>query len=192
MIQVILLCCVMLGDGGKPTEPTAKDRAAYQADAAKAGKNPAAHVQLALWCEAHGLSAERIKHLNTAASLDASNVLARSLLGLLSFQGTWAKPEQIKQVLQSDPKFDALYREYQDRRVHTPQKNVEAQLRLAAWCLDHGLKDEAMAHYHLIIRLDPSRDIAWLKLGYKKHHDRWSKPDDLAAAETRRRPPEAS
>ena len=63
----------------------------------------------------------------------------------------------------------------------TPQKNVDAQLRLAAWCLENGLKDEAIAHYHVVTGLDPSRDIAWLRLGYKKHHNRWVKPDDLAA-----------
>jgi hypothetical protein len=38
-----------------------------------------------------------------------------------------------------------------------------------------------MAHYHLVTRLDPSRDIAWVKLGYKKTHDHWTKPEDLAA-----------
>ncbi len=38
-----------------------------------------------------------------------------------------------------------------------------------------------MAHYHLVTRLDPTRDIAWLKLGYERYHGRWSKPDELAA-----------
>ena len=44
-----------------------------------------------------------------------------------------------------------------------------------------GLEDEATAHYHFVTQLDPSRDIAWIRLGYKKHKDRWFKPEDLAA-----------
>ena len=181
MIHAIMLCCALLADGGKTAEPTAADRAAYQAASAKAGKNAVAHVQLALWCEAHGFSAERAKHLNLAVSLAPANSLARGLLGLVTFQGKWTRPEQVKQQIQDDPKFQALFREYQDRRVHTPQKSAEAQLRLATWCLEKGLKDEAMAHYHLVTRLDPSRDIAWIRLGYKKNKDHWVKPDVLAA-----------
>ena len=78
MIHAIMLCCALLGDGGKPVEPTAADRAAYEVAAGKAGKNAAAHVRLALWCEAHGLPAERTKHLNVAVSLETTNALARA------------------------------------------------------------------------------------------------------------------
>ncbi len=74
MLHALLICCAILGDGGKPAEPTAADRAAYEAARAKAGKNPAAHVQLALWCDAHGFTAERIKHLTLAAGLDPSKM----------------------------------------------------------------------------------------------------------------------
>ncbi len=181
MVHVAVLCFAMLAGGDTPAVPTAADRAAYDAAAAKADKSAAAHAQLALWCEAHGMPARRIKHLDVALSLDPSNALARGLLGLVTFQGKWAKPEKIKHDLDDDPRFHALIREYLERRVRAPQKNVDAQLRLAAWCLENGLHDEAMAHYHVVTALDPSRDIAWLRLGFKKHHNHWVKPDDLAA-----------
>ncbi len=181
MIHAILLCCAILADGGKPAESSASDRAAYEAAAAKAGKNAAAHVKLALWCETHGLSAERIKHLSIASTLEPSNVLARGLLGLVAFQGKWAKPDQVEKQIRDDPKLQAVFREYLDRRVRTPQKNADAQLRLAAWCLENGLKEEAMVHYNVVTRFNPSRDIAWVRLGFMKTHDRWVKPDDLAA-----------
>ncbi len=181
MLHAILLSCALFAGGSKPAESNASDRAAYETAAAKAGKNAPAQVQLALWCEAHRLTSERVKHLNLALSLDPANALARGLLGLVTFQGKWAKPEQVKHDLDDDPKLLALFREYLERRVRTPSKNADAQLRLAAWCLENGLKDEALAHYHVVTGLDPSRDIAWLRLGYKKHRDRWVKPDDLAA-----------
>ena len=182
MVRSILLCCALFADGGKTAEPkpTANDRLAYEAAAAKVGKDAAAQVQLALWCEAHGFTAERAKHLTLAVSLDSSNPQARGLLGLVPFQGTWSKLNQVEQQIQNDRKFQASLWEYGQRRVETPQK-AEAQLRLANWCLEQGLNEEAMAHYYLVTRLDPSRDIAWIRLGYKKHKDRWVKPDNLAA-----------
>ena len=181
MVHTILLSCALAIAGEPQPDSSARDRAAYEAAAAKAGKNSAAHVQLALWCEAHGMTAERLKHLSLAASLDPANQLARGLLGVVAVQGRWVKTDQVEREIQSDTKSQTIFREYLDRRVRTPQKNVDAQLRLAAWCIENGLKDEARAHYFAVTRLDPSRDIAWIRLGFKKDHDRWIKPDDLAA-----------
>ena len=45
----------------------------------------------------------------------------------MAFQGKWAKPDQVKKEIGNDPKFQAIFREYLDRRVHTPQKNADAQ-----------------------------------------------------------------
>ena len=181
MFHAILLSCALAIAGEIPPDSSASDRAAYQAAAAKAGKNSAAHVHLALWCEAHGMTAERLKHLNLAASLDPANLLARGLLGLVDLHGRWVKPDQVEREIESDSKSQTIFREYLDRRVRTPQKNVDAQLRFAAWCIENGLKNEARAHYFAVTRLDPSRDIAWIRLGFKKDHDRWIKPDALAA-----------
>jgi Pretoxin HINT domain len=180
MVHAILLCCVLANVGENPADSTS-DRIAYDAAAAKAGNNTTAHVQLSLWCESHGMTSERIKHLTLAVSLDPANLLARGLLGQIAVDGKWATPDQVEQQNRSDAKSQAIFREYLDRRIRTPQKNVNAQLRLAAWCLENSLKDEARAHYFAVTRLDPSRDIAWIRLGFKKVHDRWMKPDQLAA-----------
>ena len=120
---ILLVSVLMLADGGKPADASASDRAAYEAAAAKAGKNAAAHVKLALWCETHGLSAERIKHLSIASTLDPSNVLARGLLGLVAFQGKWTKPDQVEKQIRDDPKFQAVFREYlRSPRSHAPEE----------------------------------------------------------------------
>ena len=56
-------------------------------------------------------------------------------------------------------------------------------MKLAAWCEQKGLKAQAIAHYNVAVRLDPSRETAWRHLGYKKHGDRWVKPEEPAADE---------
>ena len=72
----------------------------YKAAAAEAGHDPNAHVRLALWCEAHGLTAERLKHLSLAVLYDPSNALARGLMGLVAYHGKWDRPDVVGQ---SDP-----------------------------------------------------------------------------------------
>jgi hypothetical protein len=57
-------------------EPPKPDLAAYRQATAKVDKTADAHVRLALWCEAHGLTAERLKHLSLAVLYDPTNALA--------------------------------------------------------------------------------------------------------------------
>ena len=180
MVRALLICCAMFGDDANKAIPAAGDHAGYEAILKKTAETATAQIQLALWCEAHGMGPERDLHLQRAIKLEPGNALARGLLGMIAFKGQWTKPEQVEQATQSDPKFQAIFREYLNRRVHTPQK-VDPQLRLAAWCAQNGLNEEAMVHYQAVTRIDPSRDIAWIKLGYKKNKDRWVKLDDLAA-----------
>jgi len=66
---------------------------AYKAAEAKAGKNAPDQVRLALWCEAHGLSSERMKHLALAVAYDPAHALARGLMGLVAYQSEWKSPE---------------------------------------------------------------------------------------------------
>ena len=69
---------------------------------------------------------------------------------------------------------------------------ADAQLKLAAWCEQKGLKAQALTHYEQVIQLDPTRDTAWKHLGFKKQGNRWVKPDQAAAAKARSRTAKAS
>ena len=164
--------------------------ATYQNAQAKAGKSADAHIRLALWCEAHGLTAERLKHLSLAVLYDPANTLARGLMGLVAYHGKWDRPDVVGQQIQNDPAHQAIVNEYLDRRARTPDK-AEAQMKLAAWCEEKGLKEQALAHYSVVTRLDPSREAAWKHLGYKKQGGRWVKPEEAAAAKQEAAAPEA-
>src|SRR5439155_20812467 len=61
--------------------PAGSDLATYQDLAAKAGRGAEAHVRLAIWCESHGLKAERDKHLALAVLTAPDHPLGRALLG---------------------------------------------------------------------------------------------------------------
>jgi hypothetical protein len=170
-----------LGDDNNPPASKMAERSAYELAESHAGRDANAHVKLALWCESHGLSAERMKHLALAVLNDPANSLARGLMGLVSYKGKWGRPEAIGREIQRDPEYRELLREYLDRRARTPAK-PDAQLKLADWCDQKGLKEQALAHYNDVIRMDPSHDTAWRHLGFKKQAGRWVKPDELAAA----------
>ncbi len=168
-----------LGSSPADVQPTRPDMAAYEAAKAKVGRDADAQVKLALWCEAHGLSAERIKHLTLAILINPTHATARGLLGLVANGGKWQKPEDVRTQLTSDPAAQAALQEYLRRRAATPDR-PDAQWKLAQWCDQAGLKEQALAHYNAVVRLDPRREAAWKKLGYKKSGNRWVKPDQLA------------
>src|SRR5262245_38109364 len=65
---------------------------------------------------------------------------------------------------------EALAR-YNERRARAAN-NAEAQWRLAVWCEHNGLQAEATAHLARVVQLDPDRDAAWKKLGFKKRNGR--------------------
>ena len=91
-IAVVLAGLLVAASGDRPA--ASHDLKTYEALKAKAGKEPQAQVKLALWCEAHGLDAERLKHLAGVVLSDPKNVTARGLLGLVAFGGRWESPER--------------------------------------------------------------------------------------------------
>ncbi len=69
--------------------------------------------------------------------------------------------------------------EYNLLKAKTPL-NAAARWKLALWCEEHGLKDLAYVHLGEVISLDPGRDAAWRKLGFKKQGDHWATEAQIA------------
>ena len=88
MFSALILAATLgaFSDEAAPAQPK-PDLAAYNEATAKAGKTADAQVRLALWCEAHGMTAERLKHLSLAVLYDPTNALARGLMGLVAYHG---------------------------------------------------------------------------------------------------------
>ncbi len=181
LATMLLSACVLAASAPAADPPAEAPRLrAYEQARAAAGHDADAQVKLALWCEAHGLSAERIKHLTLATLADPSNLVAHGLLGLIQYHGKWQRPDQISRDAQQDAARKAVLDEYLERRAHTPDKPDE-QWKLALWCEQHGLADQATAHLHQVLRRDPRRDAAWKRLGYRRQSGRWVKPELVAA-----------
>ena len=156
------------------------DLAGYEAAKASVGRDAQAQVKLALWCEAHGLSAERVKHLALAVLSDPKNVTARGLLGLVEYRDRWVRPELVSQKVKSDEALTAKLAEYNARRAKVG-RSVDEHWKLGLWCEEVGLDAEAKAHFSTVTRLEPSRDLAWKRLGYKKVGNRWVTDEQMTA-----------
>jgi hypothetical protein len=177
MICLLLaaVSCMVVSDGPMPAPD-----ATYEQMRANAGRDAEAQVKLALWCEAHGLEKERLRHLAVATLADPSNALARGLLGVVEFNGKWKRPDAVARDLKTDMARADLLAEYNGRRARA-QVTVAAQYKLALWCEEKGLKDETRAHLATVVRLDPNHADAWKRLGYKKVGGHWTTDAQSAA-----------
>ncbi len=197
MLHAALLAIIAAGFSPDDASGQASaDRKTYEAIRVKAGQNPGALVKLSLWCEAHGLTAERGKHLMEAIGIDPANTAARGLLGLISYRGEWLSPEEVRGKRKSDEELARKLEAYNARRAELDaeirnrkndaagrHKAALAHEKLGAWCEQQGLKDEAIAHFTTAVQLDPYLDAPWKHLGYVKHHGQWLSRENLAAFE---------
>jgi hypothetical protein len=62
-----------------------------------------------------------------------------------------------------------------------PPENAADHWKMALWCEQNGLQPEAYFHYGRVIELDPKRDAAWQKLGFKKVAGRWITAEQIAS-----------
>ncbi len=163
-----------------PADGPRAERAAYEVEQAGVGRDPKAHVKLALWCETHGLPAERLKHLAIAVLLDPKDATARGLMGMVTYGGAWRSPEAVSEKVRTDATMGQRLAEYNGRRARAAS-TADAQWQLALWCEQNGLDAEAKAHLTTVVHLDPAREAAWKRLGCKKVGGRWIGTEQLAA-----------
>ncbi len=117
MLHVALLSAGLMITLVGDAPGSSRDLKTYQALKAKAGNHAGAQVKLALWCEAHGLDAERVKHLAQAILSDPGNVTARGLLGLVAFGGRWESADTVGDRIKADAGRAAKLAEYERRRA---------------------------------------------------------------------------
>src|ERR1700733_5520433 len=115
--MLALVACSALLAVGLDAPPTLDAQQTYQEAKAKAGRSPEDQVRLALWCETHGLTAQRLHHLTLAILADPKNTTARGLMGLVSHDGRWQRPEVLADKLKADPNRAATLAEYESRRL---------------------------------------------------------------------------
>ncbi|WZO99152.1 polymorphic toxin-type HINT domain-containing protein [Isosphaeraceae bacterium EP7] len=162
-------------EGGATPDAVRRD---YEAARLAAGRDVDSQLKLALWCERHGLNAERRRHLALAVMADPKNPTARGLLGQVADGEKWSTVAQPGQP--PDPGPDTAMREEYRRRRDAMKGSADSHLKLARWCDEAGLKEESVAHYRATVRLDPLRDEAWKRLGYKSRKGRWVTDGQLA------------
>jgi hypothetical protein len=197
MLCLALVCSSLLADTPDATVPSPADLSTYDTLRDKVGRDAPAHVNLALWCEAHGLGAERLKHLALAVLTDPKNVTARGLLGLVAYRDRWESPEKVGERIKADEALSARRAEYNARRARLAERldpdrqgkgrglsraaAADAHLALGLWCEKNGLDAEAKAHFTSAVVADPYNDAAWKQLGYTRHDGRWMSREQVAA-----------
>jgi hypothetical protein len=180
MLRLMVVWSALLGVNSSDVgAPSADDLKAYQDARAKVGRDADGQVQLALWCEAHGLTVERLKHLTTAMVIDPAHPVARALSGFVKDGATWRKSEAMTDRHVADAEAAPKLNEYAERRARTPD-TADGHWNLAQWCQKQGLHDESRAHLWNVLRLDPKREAAWKQLGYKKVGNRWVSDEQVA------------
>jgi hypothetical protein len=166
-----------------PTAPTAEpspdvtDRAAFDREAERVGRDADAHVRLALWAEQAGWADDRARHLSVALLLNPGHPMARAMLGQVWDGRRWVTAARPAPDAVSDP-LD----EYARRRAKA-SRTVPDQLALATWCEQNGLPEQAREHLTEALRLDPRRESTWRRLGYKKVGGRWLSAEQAAERE---------
>ncbi len=180
MVCTVALFCALLVGGDGPPGSSVPDRSAYTAAAAAPARTP---MRTFDWPFGARLTASRPsgRSISRWPSCTILPTLARGLMGLVAYQSEWKSPDQVARDIEDDPARKAVIQEYLERRAQVRDR-ADDLWKLALWCEQKGLKQQATAHLYQLLQRDPTRDAAWKHLGFKKLGGHWDKPDRVAAA----------
>lgn len=197
MILPLIVGCALTAASGdvSPPRPSDNDLKAYASARAHARRDPEAHYKLALWCEARGMTAERLKHLGMTILIDPDHAAARGLLGFVKDGDRWRRAKDVADRAKADEELTRKLAEYEARRAFLddatrrgrwPEMGEEKadwpsdEYHLGLWCEENGLKAEATAHFYAAARSGRHRFEAREKLGLREWEGRWVTEAQLA------------
>ena len=186
MFSALLVCTACLAFDQPATVATESPgisgiQGAYLDAKSQLGRSPDDHVRLALWCKAHRMETERLKHLTIAVLKDPAHATARGLLGLVAFGGGWHSPEAIGSRSSRPTRASLRFARITTLFVREWKTRATPTGNLALWCEQQGLKPQATAHLVAVTQLDPARDAAWTHLASGANPARWVTDGQIAA-----------
>src|SRR4051812_5244299 len=157
MMVLLGICYGVLA--GSPVADQAPPAVGVAVEVERGQGDADAHLQRALWYEAHGQKAESLRSLALAIQADPKNATARGLMGMVPDEGRWRSPGMVAERVREDEALARALAEYDTRR-EVADDTAEGQWRLARWCQQRGLDSVARAHLVRVTQLAPGWEPA--------------------------------
>ena len=189
MFGIALVCSGLLlsatPDEAGRTAQTAADLQTTRPAEPKLAATPTPTFGLALWCEEHGLDAERAKGTSPwPCSSTRSNAIAH-------VDGAWSrgpgqdgeKPaERAAERVHDDPKAWPTRVKNAPTDGARTAKSADAHWKLALWCEGHGLGRGHRPVWRRSSASTRTAIAAWKQLGYRESRRRWATDAKIAEA----------
>lgn len=149
---------------------------AWAEAATKAEKTKAAEqlVREALGREVFGQQAERDRLLRDANEQAPDYAPAKWHQGRVRHQNQWLSADDAAAAARQDRRLE-LYEKQREKLRSQP----DAQLQLANWCRDKGLREQERAHLTRVLDATPDHAEARARLGFKQINGAWVTPDEV-------------
>ena len=168
LLPAVLLTVLFAG-------PSVPARAATKAEAERAAREL---VDEALFREIYARDQARGRLLGEALTRAPGFAPARWHSGQVRFAGEWMHVDDVLGLTRSDKR----YQEYLDLRQQSAD-TAEDHLKLGIWCDRRRLKEQARAHFLVVLEMSPDQPEARGRLGYRRVAGAWVTRDEVRDAD---------